>query len=87
MTKEDFERIAKEFGEDTPKQETKQPPKEEKLSIEDKQPTVKKEVKSITHIRLVNGFSFGLTAAIGFWLVTLIIAGAVYLVLTFSGLF
>lgn len=90
--KEDYKRIAEELGEEPPKEKSEdkqvEPKAENPVEVPKEEPKpAEKPKKSVDSIKIANGFSFGLMAALGFWIVTVIIAGITYLVLTLSGLF
>ena len=90
MAEEDYNKIAEEFGEAPPKEKKPDPfneseqPKKVKSHPNLKKP---KHHDKPTFIRITNGFVFGSEAALGFWIVTLLLAAIVYLAITYAGFY
>lgn len=102
--KEDFDRIAKEFGE-TPPDDEEEPKEEKEEQTEESKETKakdadtvvneikeekpkekpKKETEPVNAVKVKNGFSLGMMAALGFWLTTAVLAALFYVVLNQLG--
>jgi hypothetical protein len=79
---EDMERIAKEFGDTPPnvktaKDSVPEQPKEEKPDEEQK--TIPEPKEKPINVKIQNSFFLGMLSALGFWLMTIILAGIAYL--------
>jgi len=100
---DDMQRLAEEFGDDEPiKNTNKKQDKNEKIIEELNEPKEESEKKESSSqvklhkiknqedsqpIKIKNGFSFGMMFALGFWVITLILLGSLYLLLLYLNFF